>query len=103
MQAVYVASVNSQDLPNLKSGAKKKNLKSINTFGTSAKTSFAEKTPKSVLAAAPRSPQRSVPSETRNAHPRELGARVAAPAGATLADGSTPQHAGLFSRWQHAL
>ena len=32
-QAVYVALVNSQDLPNLKSGAKKKNLKSINTFG----------------------------------------------------------------------
>ena len=39
-QAVYVASVNSQDLPNLKSGAKKKNLKSINTFGGSVKTSF---------------------------------------------------------------
>ena len=37
---VYVASVNSQDLPNLKSGAKKKNLKSINTFGGSVKTSF---------------------------------------------------------------
>ena len=39
-QAVYVASVNSQDLPNLKSGAKKKNLKSINTFGGSTKTTF---------------------------------------------------------------
>ena len=39
-QAIYVASVNSQDLPNLKSGRKKKNLKTINTFGASAKTSF---------------------------------------------------------------
>ncbi|MBT3826313.1 MAG: leucyl aminopeptidase family protein [Nitrosomonadales bacterium] len=39
-QAVYVASVNSQDLPNLKSGAKRKNLKLINVLGASAKTSF---------------------------------------------------------------
>jgi len=39
-QAVYVALVNSQDLPNLKSGAKRKNLILINAYGTSAKTNF---------------------------------------------------------------
>ena len=38
-QAVYVALINSQDLPDLKSGAKRKNLKSVDVYGIS-KTSF---------------------------------------------------------------
>lgn len=38
-QAVYVASINSQNLPDLKSDAKRKNLKSIDVFGIT-KTNF---------------------------------------------------------------